>query len=68
MFCTWRATVCSLMTRVEAISLLLLPLATQTKHLELPRRQPVQVVGHVVAECVDTGDIRRCPELLEGGS
>src|SRR5439155_1375381 len=31
MFCTWRATVCSLITRDPAISLLLLPVATRRR-------------------------------------
>ena len=45
MFCTWRATVCSLMTRLGGDLTVALPGGDEAQYLELARRQPVAVVG-----------------------
>ena len=68
MFCTCRATVCSLTTSSVAISRFVFPVGDQAQHLQLTRAQPMRVGGRALNVRVDAGDVRRRAQLLEDGA
>ena len=66
MFCTCRATVCSLMTSSDAIVPVALAGRDQPEHLELAGREPVCLASaRRRRQRVDARQVGPCPELLE---
>ena len=66
MFCTCRATVCSLMTSADAISRLLFPAATRRSTSSSRGVSPCVSRAPVgAAQRVDARQVGHCPELLE---